>query len=143
MSRATFVDVIGRNNHASEAFMSGDTGPFKALFSDRSDATLANPFGGFAIGRAEILERLDRAASYYRDGELVGVETIAQVASDDLGYTVEIETLRGFVGQGTERETIALRVTSVFRVEDGAWRLVHRHADPRVTIVKAPESILG
>jgi ketosteroid isomerase-like protein len=142
MSRATFGDVIERNNRASEAFMTGDTGPFKALFSDRSDATLANPFGGFAIGRVEISERLDRAASYYRDGELVGVETIAQVASDDLGYTVEIETVRGFVGQSAERETIALRVTSVFRLEDRAWRLVHRHADPRAT-VQAPESILG
>ena len=142
MSRATFADVIERNNHASEAFMTGDTGPFKALYSDRSDATLANPFGGFAIGRAEISERLDRAASYYRDGELVSVETIAQGGSDDLGYTVEIETVRGFVGQSTERETIALRVTSVFRLEDGAWRLVHRHADPRATVV-APESILG
>ena len=142
MSRGTFADVMERNNHATEAFMAGDTGPFKALFSDRSDATLANPFGGVAIGRAEILERLDRAVSYYRDGELVGVETIAQVAADDLGYTIEIETLRGFVGQSTERETIALRVTSVFRMEDGEWRLVHRHADPRAT-VKAPESILG
>ena len=141
MSRATFADVIGRNNHASEAFMTGDTGPFKALFSDRADATLANPFGGVAIGRAEILERLDRAASYYRDGELVGVETIAQVAADDLGYTIEIETVRGRVGQAPERETIALRVTSVFRMEDGEWRLVHRHADPRAT-VEAPESIL-
>jgi ketosteroid isomerase-like protein len=58
-----------------------------------------------------------------------------------MGYTIEIETLRGFVGHATERETIALRVTSVFRIEDGAWRLVHRHADPRATVV-APESIL-
>jgi len=142
MSRATFANAIGRNNHASEAFMAGDTGPFKALYSDRSDATLANPFGGFAVGRAEILERLDRAASYYRDGELVSVETIAEDASDDFGYSVEIETVRGLVGEGTERETIALRVTSVFRVEDGEWRLVHRHADPRASVAP-PESILG
>ena len=50
--------------------------------------------------------------------------------------------MRGFVGQAPERQTVALRVTSVFRVEDGAWRLVHRHADPQAT-VQAPESILG
>lgn len=24
----------------------------------------------------------------------------------------------------------AIRVTSIFRREDGAWRLVHRHGDP-------------
>ena len=53
MSHASFADVIDRNNRASEAFMAGDTGPFKALFSGRSDATLANPFGGVAIGRRD------------------------------------------------------------------------------------------
>jgi hypothetical protein len=27
-------------------------------------------------------------------------------------------------------EVIPLRVTTVFRLEDTAWKIVHRHADP-------------
>lgn len=142
MSLATFADAIERNHGAIEAFMAGDTQPFKDLFSRRDDATLANPFGGIAVGWAQIPERLDRAASYYRDGEVVSVESVTAYASADLGYTVEIEEVRGKIGRGDERETVALRVSSVFRLEDGAWRLVHRHADPRVAL-QPPESIIG
>jgi hypothetical protein len=37
--------------------------------------------------------------------------------------------------------SISLRVTSVFRPEDGIWKLVHRHADP-ITTPQPPESVL-
>jgi hypothetical protein len=32
-------------------------------------------------------------------------------------------------------------VTTIFRREDGAWRIVHRHADP-ITSPRTPESIV-
>lgn len=38
--------------------------------------------------------------------------------------------------------SIGLRVTSVYREEDGIWRLVHRHADP-ITTPQAAESVIG
>jgi ketosteroid isomerase-like protein len=36
---------------------------------------------------------------------------------------------------------VSLRVTSIFRNEDGRWRLVHRHADP-ITSGRGPDSVI-
>lgn len=121
--------------------MAGDTQPWKDLFSHRDDATLANPFGGIAQGWNEIPARLGRAASYYSDGGVVGIRAISGSSSADLGYTIEIEEVRGRIAGRGDPATIALRVSSVFRLEDGAWRLVHRHADPAVAL-QSPESII-
>jgi ketosteroid isomerase-like protein len=36
---------------------------------------------------------------------------------------------------------VSVRVTSVFRREDGEWKLLHRHADP-ITAPRPPESVI-
>ena len=61
--------------------------------------------------------------------------------SGDLAYTTEIErALVQLVGQES-LAPMALRVTHVFRKEDGAWKLILRHADPLVGKT-APASVL-
>lgn len=45
---------------------------------------LGNPFGGFGLGWDGVVEQLDRAASYYQDGEATSVDTISQSVGQDL-----------------------------------------------------------
>ncbi|RWD88633.1 MAG: DUF4440 domain-containing protein, partial [Mesorhizobium sp.] len=49
---------------------------------------------------------------------------------------------RSKVGGGDKLVPIALRVTTIFRREEGAWRIVLRHADP-ITSARPPASIVG
>lgn len=112
--------------------MRGDTQPYKELYSQRNDATLANPFGGIAQGSQEILDRIDRAAAYYREGSVVSIETISSDHGGEFGYAMEVERLRARIGTGDSLEDVALRTTTVFRREGTSWKLVHRHADPAV-----------
>ena len=99
--------------------------------SDRDDITLGNP--AYARGRDQVEETLDRAASNYRDKKLMGAELIASYVSFDLACVVEVERGRAKVGAGAELLPLALRVTTLFRLKSGAWKLVHRHADPITT----------
>jgi ketosteroid isomerase-like protein len=141
MAASTFEEAVQQHHRAVDAFMARDTEPFKALFTRRDDATLANPFGGVARGWREIPARLDAAAANYADGEVLRIETLSSYATNDLGYTVEIERLRAKVGQHETFDTVALRTTSVLRREVNEWKLVHRHADSLVELQSA-ESIV-
>ena len=79
MSGADEFDALIEPYHgALRAIINGDPSAYKAMYSQGEDITLANPFGGVARGRAEVEERLDRAAANFRDGEIVGFETITK-----------------------------------------------------------------
>jgi len=134
--------AIEQSHAALAAILKGDPSVYKALYSDRDDVTLGNPFGPYARGRRKVDETLDRAASNYRDGESTGIELVAKYVSNDLACIVEVERGRSKVGGAKEFASVAVRVTSVFRFERGAWKLVHRHADP-ITAPRPAESVIN
>jgi len=134
--------AIEQSHAALAAILKGDPSVYKTLYSDRDDVTLGNPFGPYARGRRKIEETLDRAASNYRDGESIGIELVEKYVSNDLACIVEVERGRSKVGGAKELASVAVRVTSVFRFERGAWKLVHRHADP-ITTPRPAESVIN
>lgn len=122
-------------------FVKGNPEPFKMLFSHRDDVSLANPSGQAVRGWKQVAETMDRAASWYRDGEVIDFENVATFDTPDLVCIVEVERYRVKIGGGEEVTPITLRVTSILRPEDGTWKVVHRHADP-LTAVQSPESLI-
>ena len=133
--------VVEQYHLALGEFMKGNYEPAKQLFSEREDVTLGNPFGSFARGWTQVVETMQRAASHYREGEASGFDGVSKYVTHDLAYIVEVERLKSKVGGREEVAPVNLRVTSIFRLEDGRWRLVHRHADP-ITTVQQAESVL-
>jgi ketosteroid isomerase-like protein len=140
MSGADDFDAVVEPYHeALRAIINGDPSGYKAMYSEGEDITLANPFGGVARGRAEVEARLDKAAANFRDGEVVGFETITKSVTSELAYLVEVEKSRAKVGGSDKLISTEIRVTTVFRPEAGTRKVVHRHADPAVR-AKSPET---
>jgi ketosteroid isomerase-like protein len=133
MAADDFNSAIKRSHAAVSAIFGGDPEPAKTLFSDEDDITLGNPFGPFAHGRRKVVEAFTAAARNYRDGEVTDVDLVAKYVSDGLACIVEVEHGRAKIGGSDQIATLALRVTSLFRLEHGMWKLVHRHADPITT----------
>jgi ketosteroid isomerase-like protein len=127
---ATLDEVVERYHVAAREVSKGNAEPVKALFSHGDDVTLANPFGPAVHGWKQVSEALDYAASRFRDGEVTSFESGARYSTSDLASIFEVEKWRAKVAGREDVAPFELRVTSVFRREDGAWRLVHRHADP-------------
>jgi ketosteroid isomerase-like protein len=141
MVASDFDQFVEQYHRALDEFFRGDPNPAKALYSHLEDATLANPFGPVAIGWELVAEAMERAASNYRDGEATTFETLSTHVTPDLAYLVEVERFRAKVGGNDELAAGALRVTSILRREGGAWKIVHRHADP-ITSPRAAESVV-
>jgi ketosteroid isomerase-like protein len=128
-------------HRAGREITNGNPEVYKRLYSRRDDVTLANPFGPPVRGWSEVSATLNRAAENYRDGEVVGFENVSMGIGADLAYTVEVESYRARVGGADEIASVAVRVTTIFRREEDAWKVVHRHADP-ITAPRAPESVI-
>jgi ketosteroid isomerase-like protein len=142
MSAVDDVDeLIERFNLAQGEVVKGNLEPVKELWSRRDDVTLANPLGPPAHGWDEVDAAGERAASQLRDGEMVGFEIIEKYVTDELAYVLEIERSKAKVGGSEDITPIDLRVTMVFRPEDGEWKVVHRHADP-ITTEQPAESVI-
>jgi len=141
MSASDLAHVMKQDHRALNALVRGNPEPKKELFSRRDDATLANPFGPPARGWDEIEPTLERVARLYREAEPKHFERISGYAAADLAYIVEIERCRVKIGDADAMATVSLRATTIFRREDGAWKIVHRPDDP-ITAMRPPESIL-
>ena len=108
------------------AFHNGDVGPRERIWSHNDPVTL---FGAVFTrsGWNEVAPAFDFLTSRFSDCESFEYEVIAAGASCDLAYIVGIERTKASVGGAPA--TYALRVTTIFRREGGAWKIVHRHAD--------------
>jgi ketosteroid isomerase-like protein len=136
-----FDAAIEQYHLAAADFIKGNPEPYKALFSQGDDVTVANPFFPVARGWENVADRMERASSRWSEGEVVGFENVAKYATGDLGYIVEIERFRAKVGGSDEATPVALRTTSILRREDGDWKILHRHADP-ITTEQAAETVI-
>jgi ketosteroid isomerase-like protein len=133
--------VIERCQLALGEFVKGDPEPMKGMFSHREDVSLANPLGPPARGWDEVTETMDRAASNFRGGAMVAFEEVAKYVTPELAYTVWLERQQARVGGRRDVTPFVLRVTMIYRPEDGIWKVVHRHADT-VTTPRPVESMI-
>ena len=131
----SFRAFLAEWEKAQSRFINGDPALWKQNSSHREDATILGGFGGYGEkGWDAVGARYDWASSQYKSGgATMKVEYLTIGVSGDLGFTVAIERQEGArVGDQQNPTQRALRATQIFRKEDGAWKLLHRHADPLI-----------
>ena len=129
---SSFRAFLAEWEKAQSRFINGDPTLWKQNSSHREDATILGGFGGYGEkGWEAVGARYDWASSQYKGGgATVKVEYVNIGVSGDLAFTVAIERQEGVrVGDQQNPTRRALRATQIFRKEDGAWKLLHRHAD--------------
>ena len=129
MTDLSWEQALTELTAAQRDFVKGDAAGIKRLFSHGEDVTVLGGFGGFEHGWKEVGPRLDWAASHFAGGSY-GQETLSATVGSDVACLVSLERWSYATPQAPAETLLELRVTQVFRREEGQWRLVHRHADP-------------
>lgn len=131
--------LVSRAATAHERLMRGDIAGYRRAIEVTPDFLLMDPFGGRPSGAPKSDAHWNRIGRFFRDGDAASFELVGAYRSADLIVLVANERAHVAVGSLAAQDW-SLRVTLVFRREDGAWRLAHRHADPLVRGVSLEEA---
>ena len=121
------------------AMLNGDSGPRKTLWSHKDPVTVLGA-AKTVSGWPAVASLFDWLAENFSHGASYALDVTAAGVSGDLGYVVGSEHSKAAIG-GEAAAPIALRVTLIFRREDGEWKEVHRHADPIPGIQSTQEQL--
>ena len=121
------TSTLARQLEAEQALINGDPTPRLAIWSTQEPVTV---FGAekSVIGSEEVTQAFHWLASRFSNCTDYRFELVAAGASGDLAYTLGYEHF-SFSMDGGPIQPITLRVTHLYRREDGEWKVVHRHAD--------------
>ena len=135
-----FHEVVDQYHLAAAEFVKGNAEPYKVLWSHENDVSIGNPWGPPVRGWESVRRTMERAATLWRDGEVVGFENISTIVTPELGFIVEIERFNAKMGGSDQMTPVELRTTSILRPEQGTWKIIHRHADS-ITTPRGAESL--
>jgi ketosteroid isomerase-like protein len=122
---------------ALNGVLNGDAGPMAEVWSQTADATTMHPIGGRQVGWEQVWSSWQQVAEIASGGSVRLGDRLLRVVGDaayELGSEHVDATL---AGQPVRR---AVRVTNIYRRDDGAWRLVHHHADAAPEMQGSPSA---
>jgi ketosteroid isomerase-like protein len=112
---------------ALNEMFTGNVEPMKAVWSHAEDVTFMGPGGGMEVGWKQALAQWD-AQGAKKLGGAVNPERIHMVVARDLAVAQNYEIGENLTAQG-KPEKVSIRATSVFRKEDGNWKMIGHHTD--------------
>jgi len=125
---SAFDQFISRRHAVAAAYSNGDAAALDAIVAREGEATFFPPNGGCVSGVDEVSTRYDRDAKSFSRGSKTKLDIFQSSASGELGFWTGFQDFEGKIG-GRELK-MRLRITELFRLAGGEWKLIHRHADP-------------
>jgi ketosteroid isomerase-like protein len=111
---------------AEVALHNGDPEPRRALWSRNEPVSVLGAWRN-AFGQAEVGALFTSLGDSFSDCTSYEFELLAFDVAGDMAYTAGLERTSTSV-DGTPR-SYTLRATQVYRRENNAWKVAHRHGD--------------
>ncbi len=125
----SFEAFMKKRLASSTAFVEGDARPLLELSVTEDPASIFGPKGNVVNGADAVNKTNERAADIFAAGGTNSFEILHMAATDTLAYWTGIQRAQVKMKESGQLVPMNLRVTELFRPEDGEWKLFHRHAD--------------
>jgi ketosteroid isomerase-like protein len=120
--------TLPRLMQEEEALHNGDVEPRLAIWSRKDPVTVFGALGPNRSGWDKVSQSFRWVAARFSNCREYTFELVAAGVSGDLAYTAGYERSTHSVN-GAPPQSNVLRVTHVYRRENGEWKIIHRHAD--------------
>ena len=120
---------------ALNAMFTGEFAPIEAIWSHQSDISYRGPFDDNMNGWAAVGPEFKKVAEMKLGGRITCNNLVIH-AGENLGYVVCVEEGENN-GPDGKMVKVSHRATSIFRRENGQWKLVHHHTDLSPQLGKA------
>jgi NAD(P)H-dependent FMN reductase/ketosteroid isomerase-like protein len=125
-----FEEFLSSRRQIARDYVNGDPASLGAIATRSDPATFLPPRGGSVQGAEAIATRYASDAKSFHPGGRTQLEVLHSGTSGDLAFWTGFQRAEARMGDGgSDTVKMTLRVTEVFRFEDGGYKLVHRHAD--------------
>ncbi len=124
----TFNKFLQQRDEIATAYVNGDGAPLDAIVTRIDSATFMSPRGDSVTGASAVAQRYAADVASFAKGGTSKLEML-QSANGHLGFWTGIQHAEVRLEGKEEAVPLTLRVTEVFRLEGGDWKLIHRHAD--------------
>jgi ketosteroid isomerase-like protein len=128
-----FQQFMKHREDVGRAYVNGNAEPLSHIVTHVSPATFLGPQGGHQEGAQKVATKYEHDAMAFNTGGDSSFEVLAMEASEAFGYWTGIQRAKAHMKGQADAVSMSLRITEVFRREDGEWKMVHRHADPLVS----------
>ena len=115
-----------RLRDAETALHNGDAEPRLGLWSSREPVSVLGAWRS-ATGQEEVRELFRTLAETFSDCISYVYEIVAAEVIGEMAFTAGYERTQASIN-GEPRQYV-LRVTQIYRREDGEWKVAHRHGD--------------
>jgi ketosteroid isomerase-like protein len=120
------TQTVKRHIDAGDVMHNGDATPLIETLSETDPVTLFPALAPAKSGWDEVSRNFRWVASRFSNGTPLTFDVVAAGVSGDLAYLVGYERCSVSIDSGPVQPS-NLRVTHVYRREEGEWKLVHRH----------------
>ncbi len=129
MSRTSFADFMAARAEAAEAYVRGDGAKVNAIVPHDGGATFHSPTGDTVTGGKAVASRYLKDAGAFRDNGVSRFDVLQSGHSGDLGFWTGFQVATVQIGDMPKPVDMRIRITEIFRLIDGEWKMIHRHAD--------------
>jgi len=124
-----FDEFMKKRDEIARDYVNGESASLEEILTRQDPATFFPPSGDIEQGAARVAAADTKGASMFSKPGTSKLEILQSGASGNLAFWTGLQHAEVRQGPKGDKTPMTLRITEVFRYEDGGWKLAHRHAD--------------